>query len=297
VDEQPIVVGVDGSDGSLAALDWAIATAAASQAPIRLVDAFSPWAGWTLALPALDFNDFKAAIESDLDKCCERVEEAGIDHVCTLIEDEPASAILKDAQREGARLIVLGAHGHSMWSMHVLGGVTAKILHHTSRPVAVIPQETPSPADRGIVVGVDGSPTSKRALRWAADFAAATGQTVRAVTVAPVEIWHEQPSFSDGEDVNIIEGLGSIAQTVSDETGVPIDIEPVVGDPATELVRLGSRADLMVLGSRGHTSIGEIMFGSVSRHCATHCSRPVVIVPEPSGTAQGEQESGSAGTS
>jgi nucleotide-binding universal stress UspA family protein len=289
VNTRPIVVGVDGSEGSKAALDWAIATAAAFDAPMRLVDAFSPWAGWTLALPSFDFNDFKATLESDLAECCQRVKKAGIDHVCNLVEDEPASAILKDAQRADALLIVLGAHGHSMWSMHLLGSVTAKILHHTSLPVAVVPEKAPEPTDRGIVVGVDGSPTSRRALRWAADFAAATGETIRAITVAPAEIWHEQPSFSNSGDVDIVRGLSNIAWTVSDETGVPIDTEAIVGDPATELVRLSARTDLMVLGSRGHTSIGEVMFGSVGRHCATHSSRPVVIIPASNGAAEGEQ--------
>lgn len=277
MERRPILVGVDGSEGSLDALRWATTFAADVGLPLQILCAFSPWAGWVVAVPPFSFDDYKSTIESEFGGWCASVADSGVEYGCSLVEEEAATALLRSAGTSGAYVIVLGAHGGSRWSRHVLGSVTAKVLHHTATPAVVVPQDAPPPVEPGVVVGVDGSPASRDALAWAADLCAATGRSLRAVTVVPAQLWHEQPSFSPHGGV--AEGLERLAAEVGGPRGLDIGIELPVEDPAEELVRRGSEAELLVLGSRGHTSIGEVVFGSVSRHCATHCARPVVIVP------------------
>ena len=104
-------------------------------------------------------------------------------------------------------------------------------------------------ADKRIVVGVDGSPSSMKALHWAIGQAKLTGAEVEA---------HAQ--------------VGGIAPDVV--------VEPLVvqGHAADVLVRAAEGADLLVVGSRGHGGFAEMLLGSVSQHCVHHAPCPVLIL-------------------
>jgi nucleotide-binding universal stress UspA family protein len=233
------------------------------------------------ALPPLQFDDYREAMESELESWCGTVAEQGVDHECLLVERDPATALIEESARLGARLVVLGAHGHSRWSRHLLGSVTAKVLHQAGAPVAVVPGEPAAPDRPGILVGVDGSEASGRALEWAAGLAGATGKQLRVVTVVPAELWHERPFFGTSDDP--VAGAERFVAAAVGDGPAEIDVEVPIGDPAVELIERGDHADVLVVGSRGHTSIGEIVFGSVSRNCATRCARPVIVVPAGAG--------------
>jgi nucleotide-binding universal stress UspA family protein len=276
---RPIVVGVDGSEGSHRALEWAAGVASSVDSPVLAIHAYSPWTGWVMAVPPFDMSDYRRAVEQEMNDWCGPIEDAGVSHGCSLVEEDAATALLDAADLDDARMIVVGAHGHSRWSAHLLGSVTAKLLHRSPVPLAVIPQEPSAPVDGGILCGVDGSAGSATALRWAAGLASETDDELRAASVVPLELWHEQPFFGDEGVGDVTDRLRGFAERIADETGVPIKTEVLTGDPGGELVALGDRAGLLVVGDRGHTSVGEIVFGSVSRHCATHATRPVVVVP------------------
>jgi nucleotide-binding universal stress UspA family protein len=138
---------------------------------------------------------------------------------------------------------------------------------------------------RRIVVGVDGSEPSKRALRWAIDQAGLTGATVEAVGV-----WEFQSSYAWGTvaAVDAAELADACERTVIDtvtETGgeappVPIESYIITGHPANELVRQAKGADLLVVGSRGYSGLVGALLGSVSQYCVHHATCPVVVVRE-----------------
>ncbi len=137
-----------------------------------------------------------------------------------------------------------------------------------------------------IVVGVDGSEPSLDALRWAADQARLTGASLEVITTweyptsfgwAPA--W--PPDWNPGGD-----SRKALAEVVSNVLGqdTKIDVRQVVleGHAAPALVNAAQRADLLVVGSRGHGAFAGMLLGSVSEHCATHSPCPVVIVrPHP----------------
>lgn len=135
-----------------------------------------------------------------------------------------------------------------------------------------------------ILVGVDGSEGSARALRWALAEARAHGMMVDAVTV-----W-ESPNVY-GEGFYTPEGERQVAEaahdlldrTIAQVAGDRPDVEvhPIVyrGDPADVLCQWSADAQLLVVGSRGLGGFGGLLLGSVSAKCAHHSSCPVVVVP------------------
>jgi nucleotide-binding universal stress UspA family protein len=132
-----------------------------------------------------------------------------------------------------------------------------------------------------IVVGVDGSDSSVRALEWAARQAALTGDTVEAITT-----WQWPTSF--GWAVAYPDGWSpqADAQQVLDEAVDPVRTQHpdvtfvstvVEGHPAPVLVEASKEAELLVVGSRGHGQFAGMLLGSVSEHCVSHAHCPVLV--------------------
>jgi nucleotide-binding universal stress UspA family protein len=148
-----------------------------------------------------------------------------------------------------------------------------------------------------VIVAVDGSPSSLEALRQGHRMATALGHPVVAVNVwqGPhyglnlPQSWHPE---RDAKEL-----LASSIRTAFEPQAAP-DIEAVTanGDPADTLIRLSRGADLLVMGSRGHSGITGVMGGSVSNICAAHAHCPVLIVHAPANDAVSEShvEDGSA---
>lgn len=132
-----------------------------------------------------------------------------------------------------------------------------------------------------IVVGVDGSESSKEALRWAARFLAVTGGWIDAVTV-----WHAPASYGLSyapADWNPEQDAGKVlSSTVAEVFGSdpPLGLRQSVreGNPAKVLLDESRDAELLVVGSRGHGGFTGLLLGSVSAHCAEHSRRPVLVV-------------------
>jgi nucleotide-binding universal stress UspA family protein len=133
-----------------------------------------------------------------------------------------------------------------------------------------------------IVVGVDGSPSSMLALRWALDQAHATGADVEAI-----HAWQIPTSF--GAPVALLpkEDLAAEARTAlstaidrtrTDDRDVTVHPHVDRGDPATVLLDRARDADLLVVGNRGYGGFARSLLGSVSQHCIHHAVCPVVVV-------------------
>ena len=138
-----------------------------------------------------------------------------------------------------------------------------------------------------IVVGVDGSDSSRAALRWAYDEAAHHGASLNAVTV-----WHGPPlpmsppygrcppramkASRRGTPRTCSSGSSLTLRTGSQPVDVRTSIDQ--GNPAKVLIELSGGADLMVVGSRGHGGFAGMLLGSVSQHLVAHAACPVVVV-------------------
>jgi nucleotide-binding universal stress UspA family protein len=143
--------------------------------------------------------------------------------------------------------------------------------------------------DRRIVVGVDGSPHSKTALRWAVTQARLVDATIDAIsawqdpaTIGATYGW--SPMMYTGDSLATIaeKVLTDTIAEVAGQADKPVEIRSrvVQGHPAEVLPEAATGAEMLVLGSRGHGTFAGILLGSVSQHCVQHAPCPVLVVPQ-----------------
>lgn len=133
-----------------------------------------------------------------------------------------------------------------------------------------------------VVVGVDGSPDSIRALKWAADYAQRLEAPLEAVATwqAPVVYGDMYVSAQDYEGAEE-QARAGLAESVREALGEDAQITQTVeqGHPSYALVEASKDAQLLVVGSRGFGSFKGTLLGSVSQYCVTHARCPVMVVP------------------
>ena len=136
-----IVVGVDGSDESIAALRWALREAALREASLRVLHAWSYQAA--VGFPAMRLVDIGVMRESSEALLADAIAKARSGSLSTVsidpvVTEGSAAQALVDAS-EGADLLVVGARGHGGFLGLVLGSVATQVVHHATCPVVVVP--------------------------------------------------------------------------------------------------------------------------------------------------------------
>ncbi len=135
---------------------------------------------------------------------------------------------------------------------------------------------------RLIVVGMDGSSSSMAALEWAARQAELTHSAVEAVTT-----WHWPTSygyavplaseFNPATEATKVAGA-AVAATRQRHPDIDTRLSVVEGYAAQVLVDRSKDAELLVVGSRGHSELAGMLLGSVSEHCVSHAHCPVLVL-------------------
>jgi nucleotide-binding universal stress UspA family protein len=133
-----------------------------------------------------------------------------------------------------------------------------------------------------IVVGVDGSPASRMALRWALWHAHLAHGSITALMAWDYPaIYNWEPPGPEDFTHAAAKALGEIVDEVTGgDTSIAIHKEVAQGSPARALLDASKDADLLVVGSRGHGGFAGALLGSVSQHCTQHATCPVVVVRE-----------------
>ena len=140
---------------------------------------------------------------------------------------------------------------------------------------------------RLVVVGVDGSPASAAALRWALEEAVRSGAEVEAITT-----WEREPAFVPATPMGLsphgekphrhpVRELHDLVREASSRlAGAPeVTAAIVVGDPVEVLVRASRHAELLVLGAHGHGKAAGVLLGGVVSGCLRRSTCPVVVIP------------------
>ncbi|PZG95257.1 universal stress protein UspA [Streptomyces sp. NTH33] len=140
----------------------------------------------------------------------------------------------------------------------------------------------PSKPRRRVVVGVDGSPSSYAALRWAVRYAQLVDGVVEAIHGwdTPSFVGRAGPAISPGLDQEqarerFAEGLRGV---FGDDRPASLRTRLVQGDPSEVLIRASQGAEALVVGSRGLGGFARAVLGSVSQRCAQYAACPVVVV-------------------
>ena len=163
-------------------------------------------------------------------------------------------------------------------------------------------------ASNQIVVGVDGSPGSEQALRWALRLAMATRMEIEAVLVwsdnwaitGPPTLFGAGSTGRRRLRATIVEAVGNAVRHEPGSERVTVVERVLPGDPAEVLLAESETAAMLVVGSTGAGGIRRLMLGSVSQYCSDHARVPVVIVPtaghrQPAASRPKQQEGGVRG--
>jgi len=132
-----------------------------------------------------------------------------------------------------------------------------------------------------IVVGVDGSAAGRRALHWAILEARRRGASVRAVIAWRWDIAERADTISSAEADEASRTISRERQSLPADLRDAVDFttEVVEGRPAEVLVKAAQHADLLVLGSHGHSHRLQQVLGSVAEECVRNAVCPVVVLP------------------
>jgi nucleotide-binding universal stress UspA family protein len=283
-----ILVGIDGSPASSAAVAWAAHEAALHQAPLTLVHVLLPpvAATWPeVALPG-EFQAWQANQARDIVGEARKIVAAIAEHTGPIhVDSEVLTGVmvptLVDLSKD-ARMIVVGCHGRSQLR-RLLGSVAAGLIHHAHCPVAVIHDEepsTPRTAQAPVVVGIDGSAASEAATAFAFDEASRRG-----VALVAVHAWSDWAVYDfPGVDYSTMESLGEevLAERLAGWQERYPDVEVrrvVVADrPSHQLVKQSEAAQLVVVGSHGRGGFAGMLLGSTGSAVAQASHAPIVIV-------------------
>jgi nucleotide-binding universal stress UspA family protein len=136
-----------------------------------------------------------------------------------------------------------------------------------------------NPSVAPVLVGVDGSAESKKALQWAANYAASTDSPLVALIAWDEPVNYGMPGLYADVDFEA-RARGILTHTVIDALGGAdrVELRTGKGHAAAVLVAASERARLLVIGQHGHRGFAGSLLGSVSQHCVHHAQCPVTVI-------------------
>ncbi|WP_037765962.1 universal stress protein [Streptomyces sp. 142MFCol3.1] len=284
----PIVVGVDGSEPSLRAVDWAADEAALRRLPLRLVNA-SLWERYEGTHLAEDLGKPSEQVmaEDIVDAAASRARgrHPDLEISAEVLSEEPEYVLVRESRN--ASLLVTGTRGRGGLAGALLGSVSLTVAGHAHCPMIVVrgDDRATSRTHGRIVVGVGEKPVGSAAVRFAVDEARRRGVPVEAVRAwrCPAHESTDHPLMA-GEPARLHEQHAVDALTEALQEA-PADVEvhrrTAEGHARTILVDASENADLVVIGARRRPRHFGLQMGRVAHGVLHHSACPVVIVPEP----------------
>ncbi len=289
VTQRGVLVGVDGSAASKAAVAWATRDAAMRKISLTLVHVVVPVVPTSSVSPEFAFpSDFfrwqedqaVRVLEEARDTVTASSHDASPAQVHSVVLHGGAVATLVDLSKD-ADMIVVGARGMGAFSRALLGSVSTGLVHHAHCPVAVIHEDAPEvAADAPVLVGIDGSPASLAATEVAFDEASRRG-----VDVVALHAWRDLTTMYElpGLDVGQLEAEAKLALSERlagfEERYPDVTVHRIVvsDQPSRQLAEHAKRAQLVVVGSHGRGGFAGMLLGSVSTAIVHAVTSPAIV--------------------
>ena len=139
-----IVVGIDGSRGSLVAARWAAAQAHGREAHVIAVYAIPRTELWSMSAVQINIDKVIAEFRELLDgQWTAALRRADVDYTTQVVRGDPATELLRTAKRANASMLVLGSKSHGALADMIVGGTVHKVINRSTLPVVVVP-DSPS---------------------------------------------------------------------------------------------------------------------------------------------------------
>jgi nucleotide-binding universal stress UspA family protein len=284
----PVVVGIDGSDYSLEAVDWAAREAAARGLPLRLVYA-SMWERYEGVAPAdsPDRPSEQVLIDTLVADAAERAHRAdpGVEVVTDVLAEDTVTTLVNESHR--AAMLVTGSRGRGGLKGLLLGSVSLGVAARAHCPVVVVRGDRTGweEAHRRILLGVPGEGSS--AVRFAFEEAAVRGCELEAVRAWRTPVYkalgRARPagaSVTDGQAGAAARIDAAVADHVREHPGLVLHRSAVEGPAHKVLVQRSAAAGLLVVGARRRHGHAGLQLGKVAHAVLHHSECPVAVVPE-----------------
>jgi nucleotide-binding universal stress UspA family protein len=282
VSTAPVLVGVDGSAASLAAVDLAKQEAALRGRAVRVVHA-DTWANhpaWVDSYPSGESaDDLPAEPWQTVHTATERAGGGAVPVTGEVLAGDPATVLIRESA--GAELVVLGHRGRGGFPELLLGSVAVKVAAHAACPVLVTRGEASAGGE--ILLGVDGSPPDRGVVEFALREATLRGAGLLALhawigpeLTGPTDMVLYDPQAEREEQELML--TGALSKWSAEYPSVPIRDQLVIDRPAHALVAASGHVQLIVLGARAGGILPGKRLGSVSHAVMHHSACPVAIV-------------------
>ena len=291
-----IVVATDFSDTAQLALDRAIEIATRHQSEIILVHVMQPdlpplaAPEMVIVPPNFEYLLEEACVEG-LKHAGDQVRNVGIPVLERLERGRPATGIVDVADTVAADLILVGTRGNTGFKHLLLGSVAEEVVRIAQQPVLTVHPSDDRPIEpvRRLLYPTDFSVASDQALAVASRLLIGSAET----KILLVHTYHITASivplggFRGGVVPLFVDNAHQIAEQMTKPTadvlrarGFEVEVHVVRGDPAEVLTELASAsdADLIVMGTRGHSKIRQMLLGSTAERVVEHAKCPVLTV-------------------
>ena len=290
-----IVVGIDGSKSSRAALHWATEQAVAERRPLTLVHTLTVNAPFSMGPGTVTMGEAREALEGSGRAMLRAAHQDVHDHAPGVVVNEllryadAADQLVR--MSSSAAMVVVGSHGRGPVRSKILGSVSVRVARHACGPVVVVRPGRIGVVRRGVLVGVDALPESQPVLEFAYREASLRGVplTVLHAGWAPARGTLEAvylpvtPQEREAERLALAEAVAGMAEKYPD---VHVTSRIAEGPPDEVLVSVGKAMDLIVIGSHQAHGLQRALFGSVSIGVVEHAVCPVAVVPVGTGRLQ-----------
>jgi nucleotide-binding universal stress UspA family protein len=206
----------------------------------------------------------------------EMFKEAGIDVDARLVTfEDPAEFILEIVKDEGYDLVVIGNRAGNQSARYSLGSVTEKVARHAECPVLIVKKK---PKVKKLLTAVDGSKYADKALEYAIQLAKNYNASLALIHV-------EEDKLIRVGGPQVEDCVGTVGECILKDAatkveGVSFDKKLEYGSPAEVIIKVAKKADvdIIVMGSRGLSSVRRFLLGSVSDDISMHARSSVLIV-------------------
>jgi nucleotide-binding universal stress UspA family protein len=279
--DEAVVVGVDGSESSLQALDWAADQARLEDRPLTLVHV-STLGG--LTSPETDSHTISAVMHAEGRSVLQRAHARALAHHVRdlrsdLVMDDPRRALLEASRR--AHLLVVGSRGRGPVASLLLGSVGTALSQHARCPVVVRRPGADAAGGAGVLVATDGLAHSEPAIAWASHLAVLRD---RPLTVMRT-VFDGRPAGPVATDDPAHEDVRAALREVAERLRrhqpalrVSERVERGLADEA--LVRVAAGMDVVVLGAHARRSVLDLRDLDVTTCVVEHAPGLVAVVPE-----------------
>ncbi|WP_410821493.1 universal stress protein [Micromonospora sp. 050-3] len=280
---RPVVVGVDGSPSSLVAAEHAARAALLRSRRLLLVHGYLHASGYGVPLNPYDLGVPAPSEEAQqvLERTAAELTErwSGLAVEVRQVLGGPGATMIEESRQ--AELVVVGSRGLGGFAGLLLGSVGAQVAAHAHCPVLVVrPDEQPIPVDGPVLVGVDGSESSRLAVGLGADEAALRDVPLVLVHVGPPDggrpVPEESQAAHQAEAVRLLADASAVVR--AEHPDLVVREHPVRAAGAAQgLIEASGTASLLVVGTRGRAGFAGLLLGSVSQAAIQHAHCPVLV--------------------